>query len=40
MGIRRGNEALRDRLDGVIRHRRVDIDALLRRYGVPRVDVP
>jgi mxaJ protein len=40
MGVRRGNEALRDRLDGVIRHRRAAIDALLRRYGVPRVDVP
>jgi len=40
MGVRRGNEALRDRLDAVIRTRRAEIDALLDRFGVPRVATP
>jgi mxaJ protein len=38
MGVRRGDTALRDELDGVIRRRRTDIDAILRTFGVPRVD--
>ncbi|RIL07975.1 MAG: quinoprotein dehydrogenase-associated putative ABC transporter substrate-binding protein [Proteobacteria bacterium] len=38
MGVRRGDERLRDELDGVIERRRAEIDALLARYGVPRVD--
>jgi mxaJ protein len=38
MGVRRGDTALRDELDGVIRRRRSDIDDILRRFGVPRVD--
>jgi mxaJ protein len=38
MGVRRDDAALRDRLDAVIQTHRADIDALLARYGVPRVD--
>jgi quinoprotein dehydrogenase-associated probable ABC transporter substrate-binding protein len=36
MGVRRGDVTLRDRLDGVLRKRRKEIDALLASYGVPR----
>jgi ABC-type amino acid transport substrate-binding protein len=36
MGVRRGDEALREKLDAVIRKRRKEIDALLASYGVPR----
>ena len=39
MGVRRGDEALRDELDAVIARKRAEIDALLARFGVPRVDV-
>jgi mxaJ protein len=38
MGVRRGDRALRDELDGVIARRRADIDAILARYSVPRTD--
>ena len=37
MGVRRGDNALRDRLDGVIERRRGDIERILDAYGVPRV---
>jgi mxaJ protein len=37
MGVRRGDVALRDALDEVIRRRRTKIDAILRAFGVPRV---
>jgi mxaJ protein len=40
MGVRRGNDALRARLDGVIARRRGEIDAILAAYGVPRLDLP
>jgi len=40
MGVRRGNQALRDELDEVIHRRRADIDAILDDYGVPRVGAP
>jgi mxaJ protein len=41
MGVRRGDEALRDRLDAVLRQKRPEIDALLQQYGVPLVgDAP
>jgi mxaJ protein len=40
MGVRRGETAFRDRLDGVLRRRRHEIDRLLASYGVPRVDTP
>lgn len=38
MGVKRGNKALRDELDGVIERRRADIDAVLAEYHVPRTD--
>jgi mxaJ protein len=38
MGVRRGDKALRDRLDDVIVRRRADIDAILAAYAVPRSD--
>jgi quinoprotein dehydrogenase-associated probable ABC transporter substrate-binding protein len=37
MGVRKGNRALRDRLDDVLLRRRTEIDAILDRYNVPRV---
>lgn len=37
MGVRRGDEALRAELDGVIRDKRRALDAILRRFGVPLV---
>jgi len=38
MGVRRSDTALQKTLDAVIERRRADIDAILERYGVPRVD--
>jgi mxaJ protein len=38
MGVRRGDTALRERLNTVIAHRKGDIDQILAQYGVPRVD--
>lgn len=40
VGVRRGESGFRDRLDGVLRRRRHDIDRLLASYGVPRADTP
>lgn len=37
MGVRRGDRALRDRLDDFIARRQGDIDHILAEYGVPRV---
>ena len=37
MGVRRRDTALRDTLDAVLVRRRSEIDALLNRYGVPRL---
>jgi mxaJ protein len=37
MGVRLGDQALRDRLDRVIARRQRTIDALLAEYGVPRL---
>jgi mxaJ protein len=37
MGVRRGDQALRDRLDDFIARRQPDIDRILAAYGVPRV---
>jgi mxaJ protein len=37
MGVRRGDRALRDRLDEFIVRRQSDIDRILADYGVPRV---
>jgi mxaJ protein len=36
MGVRRGDEVLREQLDRIIRTRRAEIDAILAAYGVPR----
>jgi quinoprotein dehydrogenase-associated probable ABC transporter substrate-binding protein len=38
MGVRRGNDALRDEIDAFLVHRRADIDAILAAYQVPRTD--
>jgi len=38
MGVRRGDAALRVRLDDVLRRHRGEIDAILAAYGVPRVE--
>jgi mxaJ protein len=38
MGVRRGDTALRERLNTVIARRKGDIDRILEQYGVPRVD--
>jgi mxaJ protein len=40
MAVRRGDTALRDRLDEILERRRPEIDTILRNYGVPRVDLP
>jgi mxaJ protein len=40
MGVRRSNPALKERLDAILERRRPEIDAILRQYGVPRLDVP
>ena len=37
MGVRRGDDALRARLDDVLARRRGEIEAILDSYGVPRV---
>jgi mxaJ protein len=38
MGVRKGNTALRDELDQVIRRRRTEIQKVLSNYGVPRLE--
>jgi mxaJ protein len=38
MGVRRNNPALRDELNVILARRRAAIDAILDRYGVPRVE--
>jgi mxaJ protein len=38
MGVRRGDAALRDKLDDFIRRRQGDIDRILAEYGVPRIE--
>jgi mxaJ protein len=40
MGVRKGDHALRDRLSAFIDEHRSEINALLRSYGVPLVDLP
>src|SRR5689334_10021483 len=39
MGVRRGNDALREQLNSIIERRRSDIDRILADYAVPRLDV-
>jgi mxaJ protein len=38
LGVRRGDQTLRDQLEQILQKRRSDIDRILRNYGVPRVD--
>ena len=38
MGVRRGEDALREELDGVLVRRKASIDSLLKSFGVPRAD--
>jgi mxaJ protein len=40
MGVRREERDFRDELNGVLNRHRAAIDALLARYGVPRLDAP
>ena len=40
MAVRRGDEALRDRLEQALARRRGEIDTILAEYGVPRLDRP
>jgi quinoprotein dehydrogenase-associated probable ABC transporter substrate-binding protein len=40
LGVKRGNDSLRTRLDAVLVRRRSDIDRLLDRYGLPRAGAP
>jgi mxaJ protein len=37
IGVRRGDEALRERLDAALQHRQSDVRRILTRYGVPLV---
>jgi mxaJ protein len=39
MGVRKGNTALRDELEAVLRRRRAEISELLHRYGVPQLEL-
>lgn len=39
MGVRRGQESLRDQLNTIISRRRSEIDRILDSYGVPRLSV-
>ena len=39
MGVRREDERLRSRLDDLISRRRAEIDGILARFGVPRLDI-
>jgi mxaJ protein len=38
MGVRRGDQTLRDQLEQILERRRADIDRILEDYGVPRRD--
>ena len=40
MGVRKGDHARRDTLNGIIAAHRSDIEALLARYGVPLLPLP
>jgi mxaJ protein len=37
LGVRRGDTALRDELDTLLERRKPEIEAILDRYGVPRI---
>jgi mxaJ protein len=38
VGVRRGDLALRDTVDGILKREQPRVDALLRGYGIPRID--
>jgi mxaJ protein len=38
MGVRRGDQELRDQLEQVLEHRRAEIDRILEEYKVPRIE--
>jgi mxaJ protein len=38
MGVRRGDDAFKERLETIIENRRSEIDGILDRYGVPRLN--
>jgi quinoprotein dehydrogenase-associated probable ABC transporter substrate-binding protein len=40
MGVRKGDDALKTRLDEVIAHHQPEIDAILKSYGVPLMPLP
>jgi quinoprotein dehydrogenase-associated probable ABC transporter substrate-binding protein len=40
MGVRRGDEAFKERLESIIESRRAEIDGILDSYGVPRLNTP
>ena len=40
MGVRRGDQALQRELDAGLVHKRLDIDAILAQFHVPRIDPP
>ena len=37
MGVRRGDDALREELEQILVRRRAEIESILDEYGVPRV---
>ena len=40
MGVRRGDTAMKEKVEAILERRRAEVDAILARYGVPRVDGP
>jgi quinoprotein dehydrogenase-associated probable ABC transporter substrate-binding protein len=40
LGVRKGDHALKAKLENVLAEKRADIEALLRRYGIPTVPLP
>ena len=40
MGVRRGDTAMKEKVEAILERRRAEVDAILARYGVPRVDRP
>jgi mxaJ protein len=40
MGVRRGDTAMKEKVEAILERRRAEVDAILTRYGVPRVDGP
>jgi mxaJ protein len=40
MGVERGDTALKEEVERILGRRRAEVDAVLARYGVPRVDRP